>query len=404
MRRIMAHKVRLSARTIAVQPSATMAVEGRVQEMRRAGENVIGFGAGEPDFPTPDAIKDAGIEAISSNFTKYTATGGMPQLKEAIAARCTSEQGLAYKASQICVHNGGKESIFLATQAILDRGDECIIPAPYWVSYLEMVRLAEATPVIVPTTAKDNFKVTRAMLEAHTTPRTRMLLLNSPSNPTGMVYTEAELQDIADWARTNDAVILTDELYDRIVFTSTYARWLKVAPDLAERTIVVNGLSKAYSMTGWRIGYAAGPEGYIKAMLKIQGHSTSHPSSISQAAALRAYTMDLDAEIEVMRAEFQRRRDWIVPAMNAIPGVHCVNPEGAFYVFPDLSGVLNKPLKYGRTCTTSEEVAMYLLDSVKVGIVHGEAFGAPGCARLSYAMALPKIQEGVARIADALSY
>jgi aspartate aminotransferase len=404
MRRIMAHKVRLSARTIAVQPSATMAVEGRVQEMRRAGENVIGFGAGEPDFPTPDAIKDAGIEAISSNFTKYTATGGMPQLKEAIAARCTSEQGLAYKASQICVHNGGKESIFLATQAILDRGDECIIPAPYWVSYLEMVRLAEATPVIVPTTAKDNFKVTRAMLEAHTTPRTRMLLLNSPSNPTGMVYTEAELQDIADWARTNDAVILTDELYDRIVFTSTYARWLKVAPDLAERTIVVNGLSKAYSMTGWRIGYAAGPEGYIKAMLKIQGHSTSHPSSISQAAALRAYTMDLDAEIEVMRAEFQKRRDWIVPAMNAIPGVHCVNPEGAFYVFPDLSGVLNKPLKYGRTCTTSEEVAMYLLDSVKVGIVHGEAFGAPGCARLSYAMALPKIQEGVARIADALSY
>jgi aspartate aminotransferase len=389
---------------MAVQPSATMAVEGRVQEMRRAGENVIGFGAGEPDFPTPEAVKDAGIEAISSNFTKYTATGGMPQLKEAIAARCTTEQGVAYKASQVCVHNGGKESIFLATQAILDRGDECIIPAPYWVSYLEMVRLAEATPVIVSTTAADDFKITRAMLDAHTTPRTRMLLLNSPSNPTGMVYTEDELRDIADWARTNDAVILTDELYDRIVFTPTYARWLKVAPDLAERTIVVNGLSKAYSMTGWRIGYAAGPEGYVKAMLKIQGHSTSHPSSISQAAALRAYTMDLDAEIERMRAEFQRRRDWIVPAMNAIPGVHCVNPEGAFYVFPDLSGVLNKPLKYGRTCATSEELSIYLLDTVKVGIVHGEAFGAPGCARLSYAMALPKIQEGVARIADALSF
>ena len=389
---------------MAVQPSATMAVEGRVQEMRRAGENVIGFGAGEPDFPTPEAIKDAGIEAISSNFTKYTATGGTPQLKEAIAARCTTEQGVQYKASQVCVHNGGKESIFLATQAILDRGDECIIPAPYWVSYLEMVRLAEATPVVVPTTAQDNFKITRAMLDAHTTSRTRMLLLNSPSNPTGMVYTEDEMRDIADWARTNDAVILTDELYDRIVFTPTYARWLNVAPDLVDRTIVVNGLSKAYSMTGWRIGYAAGPEGYIKAMLKIQGHSTSHPSSISQAAALRAYTMDLDAEIETMRAEFQRRRDRIVPAMNAIPGVNCVNPEGAFYVFPDLSGVLNKPLKYGRTCATSEELSIYLLDSVKVGIVHGEAFGAPGCARLSYAMALPKIQEGVARIADALSF
>ena len=399
----MSHKVRLSTRTMAVQPSATMAVEGRVQEMRRAGENVIGFGAGEPDFPTPEAIKDAGIEAISSNFTKYTATGGMPQLKEAIAARATQEQGLAYKASQICVHNGGKESIFLATQAVLDRGDECIIPAPYWVSYLEMVRLAEATPVIINTTAADYFKVTRAMLDAHTTPRTKLLLLNSPSNPTGMVYTEAEMQDIAAWARTNDAVILTDELYDRIVFTPTYARWLRVAPDLADRTIVVNGLSKAYSMTGWRLGYAAGPEAYIKALLKIQGHSTSHPSSITQSAALRAYTMDLDAEIEKMRAEFQRRRDWIVPALNAIPGVHCVNPEGAFYAFPDLSGVLNKKLKSGVTLASSEALAMHLLDTVKVGIVHGEAFGAPGCARLSYAMALNKIQEGVGRIAEALA-
>ncbi len=400
----MAHKVRLSARTMAVQPSATMAVEGRVQELRRAGENVIGFGAGEPDFPTPDAIKDAGIEAISSNFTKYTATGGMPQLKEAIAVRATAEQGLPYKPSQVCVHNGGKESIYLATQAILDKGDECLIPGPFWVSYLEMVRLAEAVPVMISTTAKDNFKVTRAMLDAHTTPRTKLFLLNSPSNPTGMVYTEAEMQEIAAWARTNDVVILTDELYDRIVFTPTYARWLRIAPDLAERTIVVNGLSKAYSMTGWRLGYAAGPEAYIKGMLKIQGHSTSHPSSITQSAALRAYTMNLDAEIEVMRKEFQRRRDWIVPALNAIPGVHCVNPEGAFYAFPDFSGVLNRPLKSGKTLASSEEMTMYLLDTVKVGVVHGEAFGAPGCARLSYALALDKIQEGVRRIAEALAY
>jgi aspartate aminotransferase len=398
----MTHKAHISARARAVQPSATMAVEGRVQEMRRAGENVIGFGAGEPDFPTPEAIKDAGIEAISSNFTKYTATGGMPQLKEAIAAVVTRDQGIEYKPGQVCVHTGGKESIYLATQAILDRGDECIIPGPYWVSYLEMVRLAEAEPVIITTGPADQFKVTRAMLDKVTTRNTRMLLLNSPSNPTGMVYTEAEMRDIADWARGNEAVIVTDELYDRIVFVPNYARWLRVAPDLADRTIVINGLSKAYSMTGWRLGYAAGPEAYIKAMLKVQGHSTSHPTSITQMAALRAYTMDLDGEIEKMRAEFQRRRDWIVPALNAIPGVNCVKPEGAFYVFPDFSGVLGKPLKYGRTCKTSEELAMYLLDTVKVGIVHGEAFGAPGCARLSYAMALPKIQEGVARIADAL--
>ncbi len=398
----MSHTAHISARARAVQPSATMAVEGRVQEMRRAGENVIGFGAGEPDFPTPEAIKEAGIEAIRSNFTKYTATGGMPQLKEAIAAAVTRDQGIEYKASQVCVHTGGKESIYLATQAILDRGDACIIPAPYWVSYLEMVRLAEAEPVVLPTGPADNFKVTRAMLDSVTTKNTRMLLLNSPSNPTGMVYSEAELRAIAEWARDNDAVILTDELYDRIVFAPAYARWLRVAPDLADRTIVVNGLSKAYSMTGWRLGYAAGPEAYIKAMLKVQGHSTSHPTSITQMAALRAYTMDLGPEIEKMRAEFERRRDWIVAALNAIPGVHCLKPEGAFYVFPDFTGVLGKPLKYGRTCNTSEELAMYLLDAVKVGIVHGEAFGAPGCARLSYAMALPQIQEGVARIADAL--
>jgi aspartate aminotransferase len=390
---------------MAVQPSATMAVEGRVQEMRRAGENVIGFGAGEPDFPTPEAIKDAGIEAISSNVTKYTPTGGTPQLKEAIAKRVSAEQGIAYKPAQVCVHNGGKETIFLATQAILDKGDECLIPGPYWVSYLEMVRLAEAEPVMIATTSSDNFKVTRAMLDAHTTPRTRLFLLNSPSNPTGMVYTEAEMSAIAEWARANSqVVVLTDELYDRIVFTPSYARWLKIAPDLADRTIVVNGLSKAYSMTGWRLGYAAGPDGYIKGMLKIQSHSTSHPSSITQAAALYAYTHDMDAEIERMRVEFQRRRDWIVPALNAIPGVRCVHPEGAFYAFPDFSGVLHKKLASGVTLKSSEELAMYLLDTVKVGVVHGEAFGAPGCARLSYAMALDKIQEGVGRIAEALKW
>jgi aspartate aminotransferase len=389
---------------MAVQPSATMAVEGRVQEMRRAGENVIGFGAGEPDFPTPDAIKDAGIEAISSNFSKYTATGGMPQLKEAIAKRVSVEQGLEFKPGQVCVHNGGKESIYLATQAILEKGDECLIAGPFWVSYLEMVRLADAEPVLITTTAKDNFKVTRAMLDAHTTPRTKLFLLNSPSNPTGMVYSAAEMGVIADWARANpQIVVLTDELYDRIVFTPTYARWLKIAPDLADRTIVVNGLSKAYSMTGWRLGYAAGPDAYIKGMLKIQSHSTSHPSSITQAAALFAYTHDLDAEIEKMRVEFQKRRDWIVPALNAIPGVNCVMPEGAFYAFPDFSGLLGKPLKSGITLASSEALTMYLLDKAKVGIVHGEAFGAPGCARMSYALALAKIQEGVGRIAEALA-
>jgi aspartate aminotransferase len=396
---------RFSQRVTKVAPSATMAVEGRVQEMRRKGEPVIGFGAGEPDFPTPEAIKDAGIEAISSNFTKYTPTGGTAQLKEAIAAQEKNNTGIDYKPSQVCVHNGGKESIYLAINALIEQGDEVIIPAPFWVSYYEQVVLAEGTPVLVSAGASQDFKVTAEQLEAATTPNTRLLILNSPSNPTGMVYSHSEMAAIADWARRHpDIIILTDELYDRIVFIDNYARWLCVAPDLADRTIVVNGLSKAYSMTGWRLGYAAGPEPIIKAMLKIQSHSTSHPASITQAAALRAYTMDLSGEIAKMVEAFKARRDYIVPALNEIPGVHCPMPEGAFYAFPDLSGVLNKPLKYGKTCKSSEELAMYLLDSVKVGIVHGEAFGAPGCARMSYALGIDKIKEGLARMKDALSF
>ena len=395
---------RLSARTMAVQPSATMAVEGRVKQMRAAGENVIGFGAGEPDFPTPDVIKQAAIDAIHSNFTKYTETGGTPALKDAIAAHESKQTGITYKGSQVAVHTGGKESLYLAFQALCDKGDEVLIPAPYWVSYVEQVRLADATPIIVPTTAEDNFKVTGELLARYTTPKTRLVVLNSPSNPTGMVYTAEELRSIADWAKTNDALFYTDELYDRVVYIENYARWLKVAPELVDRTIIVNGLSKAYAMTGWRLGYAAGPEWIIKGMLKIQGHSNSHPTSITQAAALKAYTTDLSSEINKMVAEFKKRRDWIVAALNDIPGVSCIMPDGAFYAFPDFRFVMGKKLKYGRVCNSGEELSTYLLDTVKVGIVHGEAFGAPGCARLSYALSLDKIQEGVARIKDALQF
>ncbi len=395
---------KLSARVQAVLPSATMAVEGRVKQLRAAGEPVIGFGAGEPDFPTPEPIKQAAVEAIRNNFTRYTETGGMAALKEAIAAHESAKTGLTYTAAQVAAHTGGKESLYLAFQALCERGDEVLIIAPYWVSYVEQVRLAEATPVIVPTTADEHFKASGDKLERYTTSRTRVLVLNSPSNPTGMVYSESELEDIARWARRHDVIVLSDELYDRIVFTDHYPRWLRVAPDLYDRTVVINGLSKAYAMTGWRLGYAVGPEWIIKAMLKIQSHSNSHPTSITQAAAVKAYTTDLEADIARMVAAFKERRDWIVSALNAIPGVRCVMPEGAFYAFPDLSGVLGKPLRYGRTCHTSEELALYLLDSVKVGIVHGEAFGAPGCARLSYAMSLDLIQEGLARIQDALTF
>ncbi len=394
--------LRLSQRCLSVTPSASMSIEARIAEMRAAGEPVISFGAGEPDFPTPETIKEAGREAINTNLTKYTPAGGTIALRKAIATQLKTDTGLNYTHNQVTVTNGAKESLFLAFQALCDKGDEVIVPAPYWVSYLEQVKLAEATPVVVPTTTATNFKVTPAMLEAVTTARSRVLVLNSPSNPTGMVYTQAELEGIAEWARHNEVLIFTDEIYDRVLYVENYARWLRVAPDLYDRTMVINGLSKTYSMTGWRIGYVAGPEAAIKAMVKIQGHSTSHPSSVSQHAALKAYSTDLRDEIAMMVAAFRERRDWIVTALNEIPGVRCLNPEGAFYVFPDLSGVLGRELRGGKVCQTTAELAAWLLDEVKVGIIHGEAFGAPGCARLSYALSLDKIKEGVGRIQQAL--
>lgn len=402
---VAAKPLRLTERIKKVAPSASLSVEARIGEMRAAGEPVISFGAGEPDFPTPEIVKEAGHEAIKTNLTKYTPAGGTVALRNAIAAQLKADTGLSFKPSQVTVTNGAKESLYLAFQSLCEVGDEVIVPAPYWVSYVEQVRLSDATPVIISTTAENGFKVTRAQLDAHTTAKTRLLVLNSPSNPTGMVYSQAELEAIADWARTNDALILTDEIYDRVLYVENYARWLNVAPDLADRTIIINGLSKTYSMTGWRIGYAAGPEAAIRAMAKLQSHSTSHPSSISQHAALKAYTSEteLTSERTKMLAAFKERRDWIVAALNSIPGVSCLTPEGAFYVFPDFSGVLGKELKGGRVCNSTAELAEYLLDSVKVGIIHGEAFGAPGYARLSYALALEKIQEGVGRIKEALS-
>lgn len=395
--------LRLSQRSQNVAPSASLTVEARIGEMRAAGEPVISFGAGEPDFPTPEAIKEAGREAINTNLTKYTPAGGTVVLRKAIGAQLKVDTGFDYKPSQITVTNGAKEALYLAFQALCDPGDEVLVPAPYWVSYLEQVKLAEATPIVIPTTAEAGFKVTAAQLEQHTTPRSRLLILNSPSNPTGMVYSRAELESIAAWARHNEVIILSDEIYDRVLYVENYARWLQVAPDLAERTIIVNGLSKTYAMTGWRIGYAAGPEAAIKAMAKIQSHSTSHPSSVSQHAALKAYTTDLQDELATMVRAFRERRDWIVAALNEIPGVHCLVPEGAFYVFPDFSGVLGRELRGGKVCHTTAELAEYLLDTVKVGIIHGEAFGTPGCARLSYALSMDKIKEGVGRLKEALS-
>jgi aspartate aminotransferase len=395
--------IRTSKRTQRVAASATQAVEGKVAEMRAAGEPVISFGAGEPDFPTPNAIKDQGHDAITTNITKYTPAGGTMPLRKAITVKLKEQTEYDYKWQNVVVTNGGKEAIYLAIMALCDDGDEVIVPAPFWVSYPEMVKLADATPVIISTGIETEFKVTREMLDAHTTAKTRAIMLCSPSNPTGSVYYKDELEMIADWMRGNQALLITDELYDNIVYDSKYVRWLEVAPDLIDRTIVINGLSKSVAMTGWRIGFAATTrDEYAKAMLKVQSHSTSHPSSVSQHAALKAYTANLSDEIALMVASFKTRRNWIVNALNDIPGVKCANPPGAFYVFPDLRGVLGKKLKNGKVLNTSEEVALFLLAEAKVGITHGEAFGAPGYARLSYALAMDKIQEGISRIKSAL--
>lgn len=324
-------------------------------------------------------------------------------LRKAITVKLKEQTEYDYKWQNVVVTNGGKEAIYLAIMALCDDGDEVIVPAPFWVSYPEMVKLADATPVIISTGIETEFKVTREMLDAHTTAKTRAIMLCSPSNPTGSVYYKDELEMIADWMRGNQALLITDELYDNIVYDSKYVRWLEVAPDLIDRTIVINGLSKSVAMTGWRIGFAATTrDEYAKAMLKVQSHSTSHPSSVSQHAALKAYTANLSDEIALMVASFKTRRNWIVNALNDIPGVKCANPPGAFYVFPDLRGVLGKKLKNGKVLNTSEEVALFLLAEAKVGITHGEAFGAPGYARLSYALAMDKIQEGISRIKSAL--
>ena len=397
--------IRVSKRTQKVAASATQAVEGAVAEMRAAGVPVISFGAGEPDFPTPTVIKDQGHDAINTNLTKYTPAGGTIPLRKAIAARLKEQTEFDYKYTQLLVTTGGKEALYLAIMALCDAGDEVIVPAPYWVSYPEMVKLADATPVIISTGIETEFKVTRAMLDAHTTANTRAIILCSPSNPTGSVYTRPELEMIADWMRGNQALIITDELYDNIVYDGKYHRWLEVAPDLIERTIVINGLSKSVAMTGWRIGFAASArDEYAKAMLKVQSHSTSHPSSVSQHAALKAYTTDLGAEINSMVAAFKDRRAYIVQALNEIPGITCMTPPGAFYVFPDVRGIFGRQLAGGKVLNSSEEIALYLLETAKVGITHGEAFGAPGYARLSYAMSMDNIKEGVRRIRAALAF
>jgi aspartate aminotransferase len=393
-------EIKLSARVQSVKPSPTLAVTALANQLKAEGRDVIGLGAGEPDFDTPDHIKQAAIEAINRGFTKYTPVDGTTSLKQAVIEKFKHDNDLEYAPDQILVSCGGKQSFYNLAQALLDPGDEVVIPAPYWVSYPDMVLLASATPVIVETGSDQRYKIKAEQLEEAITPRTRLFVINSPSNPSGMAYTRGELKDLAEVLRRHPQVLIaTDDMYEHIMWTDEgFANILSVAPDLYERTIVLNGVSKAYSMTGWRIGYAGGPAPLIKAMKKIQSQSTSNPTSISQVAAEAALNGDQGCIGEMTQA-FKERHDFVVGRLNEIPGIRCLSGDGTFYSFPDVS----EAIAGLRAIEDDVAFSNYLLDKVGVAVVPGSAFGAPGCVRISYATSMKNLQDALGRIAQALA-
>ncbi len=384
----------LSQRVSRIKPSPTLAVTAKAAELKAQGKDVLSLGAGEPDFDTPQHIKDAAKKAIDAGFTKYTAVGGTPSLKKAIINKMQRDNALNYQANQVLVSCGGKQSCYNLCMAYLNATDEVIIPAPYWVSYPDMVLLADATPVILATTAATRFKITPAQLEAAITPRTRMMFLNSPSNPSGMAYTKAELVALGEVLRRYPHILIaTDDMYEKILWAAEpYSNIINACPDLYERTIVIHAVSKTYSMTGWRIGWACGPAKLITAMTDIQSQSTSNPNSIAQVAAEAALNGDQQC-VEDMRLVFKRRHDQLVADLNTIPGVSCLAGDGTFYVFPNVEGLMAK-----LGCKTDLELSDKLLNEALVALVPGSAFGAPGHVRLSFATSDKVLEGSVARI------
>ena len=393
---------RLSAALGRIAPSATLAMSGRVIDLKAQGIDVIGLSAGEPDFDTPDFVKDAAIEAIRSGKTKYTAVDGIAPLKAAIIAKFKRDNGIDYGPKQITVNSGGKHTLFNALVATLDKGDEVIIPAPYWVSYPDIVQFAGGTPVIIMATAAQNYKITPEQLDAAITPKTRWLILNSPSNPTGAAYNSAELEALGQvLLKHSHVMLLTDDMYEHIWYAqSPFATMLQVCPDLYDRTLTMNGASKAYAMTGWRIGYAGGPEWLIKAMADLQSQSTSNPCSISQYAVLAALTGPQEF-LRERNAAFKERRDLVVAMLNDAPGLSCPTPEGAFYVYPDASGVMGKTTPKGKKIETDADLIDYFLDDYRVAAVHGGAFGLSPGFRISYATSEELLKEACTRIQSA---
>lgn len=394
---------RLSVAVNRIQPSPTIAVTNKAAALKREGRDIIGLGAGEPDFDTPDFVKEAAIAAIRAGVTKYTQVDGTPELKEAIAHKFQRDNNLTYGLDQITVNSGGKHTIFNALLATLDPGDEVVIPAPYWVSYPDIVQLAGATPVIVPCGVEQGFKMTPAALDAAITPATKWLIFNSPSNPTGAAYSRAELKALAEvLLRHPQVLVLADDMYEHIVYDGfDFGTLAEVEPGLYDRTLTVNGASKAYAMTGWRIGFAGGPAWLIKAMAKLQSQSTSNPCSISMAATVAALTGDQSFLIE-RNAAFQRRRDLVVSMLNQTPGLICPRPEGAFYVYPDCAGLIGKRTPMGTVLTDDEAVANYFLEAEGVAVVHGAAFGGSPAFRISYATSDAVLEDACQRIQRAV--
>ena len=396
--------MKFSERILNINPSMTLAIDAKAREMKARGEDVIGFGAGEPDFNTPERIKQAGISAIENNETRYTPVGGTDLLKEAIITKLTRDNGLVYEKNQILASCGAKHSFYNLAQVLWQAGDEVIVPAPYWVSFPEMVTLSGAKPVIVNTDAASDFKITAEQIDKAVTPNTRAIVINSPSNPTGSAYDKDELEKLAECALRHGLLIISDEIYEQIVFDGFHHTSIaSISKEVQKQCVVINGVSKSYAMTGWRIGYmASGDPEIVKQVSKLQGQSTSNPCAISQAASIEALTGPLD-EIHAMVREFEKRRDIIVERLTQIPGVSCRKPTGSFYSFPDFSGVYGKKDMNGKVLKGSLDFSDYLLSAEKVAIVPGIAFGADAHARLAFAMSLEKIEEGTHRIKEAVS-
>jgi aspartate/methionine/tyrosine aminotransferase len=390
---------RVSARLSAIKESATLAVDAKAKALKASGADVIGFGAGEPDFATPAHIVEAAVVACRDPaFHRYTPAAGLPELREAIAAKTLRDSGFVCRPSQVLVTNGGKHAVFTAFAALCDPGDEVICPAPYWTTYPEAITLAGGIPVVIETTVETGFRVTIDQLEAALTPRTKVLLFVSPDNPSGAVYPPEEVAAIGRWAVERGVWVLTDEIYEHLTYgPHRFSSMPTLVPDLADQCVIVNGVAKTYAMTGWRVGWMIGPDDVMKAAINFQSHATSNVSNVAQAAALAAVSGDLDA-VAMMRQAFERRGRTMHRMLNEIPGVTCIEPQGAFYCYPDVQGLLGRPLA-GKVAMTTLELADLVLSEAKVAFVPGEAFGSPGYARFSFALGDADLEEGIRRLA-----